>query len=133
MAKHAEAAPVLYYALEVEGREFLIVILSDGTSQWDDHTGRRRLRHPRDQYLELWAFGGDGDAFQRLRNECLEFTISVPISDAILAKAAEMAKRELKPGRYISQSTNRGIEEMDDLLTDFFWKAINPLLSQPIE
>ena len=132
MAKHG--APLLHYVLEIQGREFLLVILSDGTSQWDDHTGRRTLRHPRDKYLELWAFAGDANAFRRLQNECLEFTISAPVPDQIVAKAAEMARQESK-----RNPTSKGINamhkcaaQMDRLLTDYFWKEINPLLSQPI-
>jgi hypothetical protein len=120
--------------LETQGREFLLVILSDGTSQWDDHTGRRTLRHPRDQYLELWAFAGDAQAFRRLQNECLEFTISAPVPDQIVAKAVEMARQdsECHPSREGLHAIHKCVAQMDSLLIDYFWREINPLLSQPI-
>jgi len=133
MAK--QGAPLLHYVLEIQGREFLLVILSDGTSQWDDHTGRRTLWHPRDRYLELWAFAGNALAFRHLENECLEFTISAPVPDQIVTKAAAMAWHESNRGltpKGIYACPGR-VAEMDRLLTDYFWKEINPILSRPIQ
>jgi len=119
--------PLFHYVIQIGDREFLLIIMPDGMSHWDDHTGRHRLRHPRDQYLELAAFAGDYQASQQLHNECIEFTISVPVSEPIFAKAAQMSQKYRNAASAVSGA------EMDRLLTDFFWKEINHLLSQPIE
>lgn len=134
MTRSTHNRPIFHYAIEIQGREFLLVVTPDGMSQWDDHTERRSLRHPRDQYLELWAFGGNQDAFRRLQNERLEFTISAPVPEHIVAKAMEMARQESKRGIAPPRvaGMRRRVAEMDDLLTNYFWKEINPLLSQPI-
>jgi hypothetical protein len=132
MARQAKVVPVLYYALEVVGREFLLAINSDGSSQWDDHSERRRIRHPRDRFLELAAFAGDPNAFRRLEHECIEFAIDATVTQEILAKAADVALKDRLPSRYVSQSIVRDVAEMDAMLTDFFWKKINPQLGRPI-
>lgn len=120
--------PLFHYVIQIGDREFPLVIMADGMSQWDDHTGRCKLRHPWDQYLELAAFAGDRQASQQLHNECLEFTISVPVTEPIFTKAAQMSQKYRN-----AVSADKSGAEMDRLLTDFFWKEINPLLSQPIE
>jgi len=131
--------PLFYYLIQIGDREFPLVIMRDGTSQWDDHTGRRRLRHSGDQYLELAAFAGDSQAFQQLSNECLEFTISVPVPEMIFAKAAQMSQiyqnKAFADEDLLAMSAEeaKDVDEMERLLTDFFWKEINPLLSQPIK
>jgi len=133
MARHAEAVPILHYALLVAGREFLLTIHADGSSHWDDHSERRNLRHPRDRYLELAAFAGDAAAFRRLQHECMEFTIDAPVTKEILLKASEVAVKDSRGGSYVARTMAREIAEMDSLLTEFFWKAINPQLGRPIQ
>jgi hypothetical protein len=130
--------PMFYYVIEIEDREFPVVILPDGMSQWDDHTGRRRIRHPRNRYLEFRAFTGDQCAFNQLENELLEFTVSAPMPEKILAKAMVMAQNEREEEatadeiNAVTDKAAKDVAEMDSLLTDFFWKEINPLLTQPI-
>jgi hypothetical protein len=94
MIQTTHVLPMFYYVIEVGDREFTLVIMPDGMCQWDDHTGRRRIRHPRDQHLELRAFAGERRAFDQLENELLEFTISATVPQRVLLKAAEMAKKE---------------------------------------
>ena len=138
MTKQTEKTPLFYYVIEIGDGEFPLVILPDGMSQWDDHTGRHRVRHPRDQHLELQAFTGDRRALSQLENELLEFTISAPMPEKILAKAMVMAQKEREGEATadefcaVTQKVAKDVVEMDCLLTDFFWKEINPLLSQPI-
>ena len=130
--------PIFYYVIEIGDREFPLVIMPEGMSQWDDHTGRRRIRHPDHQHLELRAFAGDHHAFCQLENELLEFTVSAAVSQEILLKAVEMAQEEkmeeTRTGKFQEPvgKTARNIAEMDRLLEDFFWKEVNPHLSQPI-
>lgn len=139
MIQSARNLPILYYVIEIAGREFPLVIRPDGISQWDDHTGRRRIRHPDHQYLELRAFSGDRRALAQLQNELLEFSISVEVPRELFLKAVKMAQREQGVGmrtagpQRISLKTARDITEMDQLLTKFFWKEVNPLLCQPIK
>lgn len=138
MNTQADGIPILHYVIEIEDREFLLVILSDGTSQWDDHTGRRRIRHPRDQHLELRSFTGERRAFDQLESELLEFTISAPIPEKIVTKAMEMAQKEqdgeTKTRRFqrVIGKTSKDIAEMDRLFEDFFWREVNPRLKQPL-
>jgi hypothetical protein len=138
MTQTTHVLPMFYYVIEVGDREFPLVIMPDGMSQWDDHTGRRRVRHPQDQYLELRAFTGEPRALNQLENELLEFTISVPMPEKILAKAMIMAEKEREGEATadefhgVTEQASKDVNEMDWLLTNFFWKEINPLLSQPI-
>lgn len=138
MTHTTHVLPTYYYIIEVGDREFPLVIMPDGMSQWDDHTGRRKIRHPRDQYLELRAFAGERRASDQLENELLEFTISAPMPEKIVMKAMEMAQNEregeatAEEFHAVTEKVAKDVAEMDWLLTDFFWKEINPLLSQPI-
>ncbi len=132
MKRPVQMQPSFYYCIQIENREFLVAIAPDGSSQWDDHTGRRTFRHPQNRNLELSAFAGDKNALRQLQNECLEFIISVPVPNEIVTKAMELAELEAKQSPYISKSLVKGIKEMDDLLIAFFWEAVNPLSAQPI-
>ena len=73
-----------HYVIQVGKREFPLIIMQDGMSEWDDHTDQRQIRHPRDRYLEISAFAGNGRAIRQLANECIEFTVPVPLPKAIL-------------------------------------------------
>jgi len=138
MTQTTHVLPMFYYVIEIGDREFALIIMTDGMSQWDDHTGRRRVRHPRDQHLELRAFTGETCALNQLENELLEFTISVPMPEKILARAVIMAEKEREEEATadefhgVTEQASKDVNEMDWLLTNFFWKEINPLLSQPI-
>jgi hypothetical protein len=138
MSQSPFSPPILYYVIEIGGREFPLVIMADGMSQWDDHTGRRSIRHPHHQHLELRAFTGDRHALCQLQNELLEFTLSAAVPQRIFAKAVEMAQKQRDKAvtsdlQGITWAEAKDVTEMDDLLRDFFWKVINPLLSQPIK
>ena len=54
--------------------------------------------------------------------------------DQIVAKAAEMARQESKrsPTPKEIHAKHKCVAQLDCLLIDYFWKEINPLLSQPI-
>ena len=138
MTPPAGQRPMFYYVIEVQRREFPLVIMPDGMSHWDDHTERRALRRSEDQLLEVYALAGDRKAIRQLGNELLEFTISIRIPDNIRDKARKMARLER-----LDENVNFGaarptatmvqdIAEMDRLLLDVFWEFINPLSSHPI-
>ena len=138
MSEQAEKTPLFHYVIEIEHREFPLVILPDRTSQWDDHTGRHRIRHPHDRHLELRAFAGERHAFYQLKNELVEFTISAAVPERIFLKAKEMAQKEkmeeAMTGKFQEPvgETAKDIAEMDRLLEDFFWRKVNPWLKQPL-
>jgi hypothetical protein len=131
MHKSEKNAPIFYYVIEVQGREFPIVVTSDGISHWDDHSGRRAVRAPHQRHLELRAFAGDQGASRQLENETTEFTISIRPSAAIFRRMFKMNRR-WSSGE-ISQESEKDIAKMDYLLRQFFWKEVNPLLTHSLE
>jgi hypothetical protein len=134
MDQQAQAEPILSYALEIGSRQFLLSIRRDATSQWDDYSERHRLRHPEDHHLEAKAFiYGDYIAFQRLRNECLEFTIDAPASESLLRMAVQISESQAQYNGLPSGQIAKGFPEMDTLLKDFFWQEINPLLGEALD
>jgi succinate dehydrogenase flavin-adding protein (antitoxin of CptAB toxin-antitoxin module) len=134
----AEQTSVFHYVIEIEDREFLLVIMPDGMSHWDDHTQRRTIRHPSHQHLELRAFAGDEKAFRLLKKETSEFTISVAVPEKVFLKAVQMAEKQKREEaatgnpQATSQEIAKDVTEMDYLLTNFFWQEVNPLLCQPL-
>jgi hypothetical protein len=66
------AKTILRYVVGVEGREFDVVIASDGTSHWMDQA-------------KCSLMG-------QIRDECPAFGISLPASKEILVKASEIRK-----------------------------------------
>lgn len=139
MTQSPQTLPIFYYLIEIEDKEFPLVIMPDGMSQWEDHDERRKTRHPQDRHLELQALLGDQRACRKLRNELLEFTISVEVPKKLFLKAMKMAQEQQRVeittagSQPISPKTARDITEINQLLTKFFWKEVNPLLCQPIK
>ena len=130
--------PLFYYVIQIDDREFPLVIMPDGISQWDEHTERLRIRDSRHRDLELRAFAGDRYALQQLQNELSEFTISIAAPETIFAKAQEMAQKQSKDETVDEEFHSatweeaNDIAEMDRLLEDFFWREVNPWLKQPL-
>jgi len=129
--------PLFYYVIEIQDREFLIAVMSDRMSYWDDHTERRRIRHPRHQHLEHQSFAGDRQALQRLFNEEIEFTVPIAVSEKIFLKILQIVGKQRweETGEFpkITWGTIKDVAEMDQLLSDFFWQKINPSLGHPLK
>jgi hypothetical protein len=109
---------ILRYVVDVEGREFDVVITSDGMSNWSDQSR-----------------GSLGGLMSHLRDEDPAFNISLSVSKEILMKASEMARKEHQARGKIgfkspSISLQMDIAEMDTLLREFFWNKVEPLTNQ---
>jgi hypothetical protein len=133
-----EDEPFFFYVLEVQDREFPITLALDGISQWDEHTERRKVRPTHQRDLELQAFAGNREALKLLLNELLEFTVTVPVSKEIYSKATEMVEKQKRneplheDSHEITWEAAKDIIEMDQLLREFFWANVNPLLSRSL-
>lgn len=106
---------ILRYVVSIEGREFDVVITSDERSYWNDLTKCSLM--------------------SQLRGECWAFNISLQASKEILVKALEIARKEDGNHRKVgfesrSVLSETDIAEMDLLLREFFWRSVEPRLSQ---
>jgi len=118
MSESMDDLPVFNYVASIQGREFIVTILENRMSQWDDLSGCG-LAH-------------------RLQDEQSDGVISVRVSDKIFERATEMVRKEKAEEARTGQfqvpagETANDIVEMDRLFEDFFWREINPRLQPPL-
>lgn len=115
--------------IEIEkGREFNIDVYADGTSLWHDADFQRRCsgKQDADDFLRC-IIDHDKAAAQRYFDRIGEFQVDVLMPEKVL-KAVEIAARKFNNDTLTQEDEAR----LDRVLVPFFWKAVNPLLSEPL-
>jgi hypothetical protein len=116
MSEFSDNPPIFNYVVSVGNREYIITILKDGMSQWDD-----------------LSLGNLGD---RIADVGIGSVVEVRLSDEIYAMGRAMAEKEMaeeaRTGQSPIEDLAADVVQMDKMLMHFYWLHVNPLYPEPL-